>query len=781
MTVSSATRKAGPFVGSNTVSVFPFAFKVFTAADVYVVKLNTNTETESVLVLNTDYTVSLNADQHTNPGGTVALSAGALAAGYKLTVTSNIAALQQTDLTNQGGFYPSVINNALDKLTILVQQALERLGRGLSLPLSSNTNIDTELPVPVASNLIAWNETADGLQSLDPQGLATIVAFGTAKADVYDGDGVTTEFPLTNSPGALNNLDVSVDGLTQIPGLDYTWAGGASITFTAAPAAGTDNVLVRYLQGLPQSGAQAGPYTPGGVGAVETTIQSKLAERISVKDFGAVGDNAADDTAAIQAAIDYAETLVLQQFQSGATVFFPAGTYKITSGLTVAKDNVGLAGDSVAASVITAVSPTFDLITFSKGGGTAIYRAAVRDLRLLATGNASAGSLLKLDTVYHSTVDNISLDGGYIGLTCDGCGKLIVNNLDTHQTSRSTGTPSHAVNLASTLARNSDVHFTNFQFYFQTGSTPNYAMNIDGADGIYLTSGHMHGGVSFTPSNSGVEVTCASVFFDNVYFDRSPQHHVYLTGAASNAYRNIRFVNCTFRDANRGIYQDSTTTLERLLVSACAFYTHAHSAIQLTTSDPVGAVITGCQFGENSSPTAMVQLNGSNHIISDSAFNGGSGSSGVLFGASCSNSIIADCNFAGCTATVPITNSGTGNVDKSTYAAGTYTATALGVSGTVNGTVGYAKDGNRVTLDFPTISGTSDATTFSLTGGPNAIKPLANRFVIVRAQDNGGAYVPAVAQVGTNGVVTIYANLSGGTFTASGTKSIGAGSVSYLL
>jgi hypothetical protein len=53
------------------------------------------------------------------------------------------------------------------------------------------------------------------------------------------------------------------------------------------------------------------------------TIAQKFAETISVKDFGAVGNNIADDTAAIQAAIN-----------TGKAVFFPAGTYKITSTLT---------------------------------------------------------------------------------------------------------------------------------------------------------------------------------------------------------------------------------------------------------------------------------------------------------------------------------------------------------------------------------------------------------------------------------------------------------------
>lgn len=45
----------------------------------------------------------------------------------------------------------------------------------------------------------------------------------------------------------------------------------------------------------------------------------------SVKDFGAVGDNVTDDTAAIQAAIDSAGGL--------ARVHFPPGIYRVTESL----------------------------------------------------------------------------------------------------------------------------------------------------------------------------------------------------------------------------------------------------------------------------------------------------------------------------------------------------------------------------------------------------------------------------------------------------------------
>jgi len=56
---------------------------------------------------------------------------------------------------------------------------------------------------------------------------------------------------------------------------------------------------------------------------------TKLNQIVSVTDYGAKGDGVTDDTAAIQAALNYVGS-------SESELFFPAGDYVITSGLTVA-------------------------------------------------------------------------------------------------------------------------------------------------------------------------------------------------------------------------------------------------------------------------------------------------------------------------------------------------------------------------------------------------------------------------------------------------------------
>jgi hypothetical protein len=57
------------------------------------------------------------------------------------------------------------------------------------------------------------------------------------------------------------------------------------------------------------------------------TLGDRAADMVNVKDYGAVGDGATNDTAAIQAAVNAAPS-------TGGIVYFPIGNYKITSAIT---------------------------------------------------------------------------------------------------------------------------------------------------------------------------------------------------------------------------------------------------------------------------------------------------------------------------------------------------------------------------------------------------------------------------------------------------------------
>ena len=65
-------------------------------------------------------------------------------------------------------------------------------------------------------------------------------------------------------------------------------------------------------------------YNPPFTGAISYPVCEKLEQVISVQDFGAVGDGIADDFLAINRAVAYVSSI------GGGTVFYPAGTYRIT-------------------------------------------------------------------------------------------------------------------------------------------------------------------------------------------------------------------------------------------------------------------------------------------------------------------------------------------------------------------------------------------------------------------------------------------------------------------
>ena len=125
----------------------------------------------------------------------------------------------------------------------------------------------------------------------------------SAAADVVLG-GIGYAPPVAYASGislTLTTQTVEYSGEVYAPKL-------VNLPFTTSTWA-TDSAKFRLIQGvaatdLAASGGSAMiGYTPAGTGAVATTVQSKMRESVSVKDFGAIGDEVTDDTVAVLAAI----------------------------------------------------------------------------------------------------------------------------------------------------------------------------------------------------------------------------------------------------------------------------------------------------------------------------------------------------------------------------------------------------------------------------------------------------------------------------------------------
>ena len=71
----------------------------------------------------------------------------------------------------------------------------------------------------------------------------------------FNGDGSDTTFALGRTIGSVQEILVSVDGVVQDTSA-YTVPDGSTLTFTAAPSSGTNNIFVYFLE------LSAGSVTP---------------------------------------------------------------------------------------------------------------------------------------------------------------------------------------------------------------------------------------------------------------------------------------------------------------------------------------------------------------------------------------------------------------------------------------------------------------------------------------------------------------------------------------
>lgn len=122
----------------------------------------------------------------------------------------------------------------------------------------------------------------------------------------------------------------------------------------------------------------------------------------TVTTYGATGNGVTNDRAAIQAAINAVPS-------TGGIVWFPSGTYVITTALTL-KSGVTLAGVGINASIIKQTSTSADALS-----GVDVNTVTIRDLQIQGPGSGTGNGLVLTRSV-QANVRYIRLDNVYIRL-----------------------------------------------------------------------------------------------------------------------------------------------------------------------------------------------------------------------------------------------------------------------------------------------------------------------------------------------------------------------------
>ena len=194
-------------------------------------------------------------------GGSITLGAPGAAVSSVITIVRDIPIKRITDFPNAGPFNIQALNAELDKLTA-VQQNLETDldNRVLRLGDSDTPNTLSAIPNKAARQNKLLGFDVQGQPAIyDSASLVTLAAYATAFVDTFTGNGSNTTFTLSGDPAAIANLDVSINGVTQVPFTDYTFSGTTLTTTTAVPNYAV--MLVKFKQVLPIGFIQHAPVT----------------------------------------------------------------------------------------------------------------------------------------------------------------------------------------------------------------------------------------------------------------------------------------------------------------------------------------------------------------------------------------------------------------------------------------------------------------------------------------------------------------------------------------
>ena len=320
MTVSSSTSRVS-YNGNGSTTVFAYTFKVFDQDDLTVIIRSAN-GTETVKTITTHYTVSGVG----NAGGGNVTMLTAPASGESIVILREQDLVQEFDLVPNDPFPAQLMEDALDKLTFMVQQHDEELSRAIKAS-RTNTIGSTEFTISAANraNKIFAFDSAGELAVTQEIGTyrgnwATSTAFAqrdlvkdTSNDNIYI---CLTAHTSTGSQPISSNADVAKWALIVDAAAAATSASAAASSASAAATSATN--------ASNSATAAAGSASSASSSASTATTQASNASG-SASAAATSATNASNSATAAAASAALAANRVAKTSDTGSAVI-PTGT-----------------------------------------------------------------------------------------------------------------------------------------------------------------------------------------------------------------------------------------------------------------------------------------------------------------------------------------------------------------------------------------------------------------------------------------------------------------------
>lgn len=371
---------------------------------------------------------------------------------------------------------------------------------------------------------------------------------------------------------------------------------------------------------------------------------------VSVKDprFMATGDGSSDDRAAIQAAIDYVSSL------GGGTVFFPAGSYKVASGLTLTASGVHLLGAGRLGTKLK-FAPTANGTLLKVANGASMVRSwSLRDITLYSDDATFTKTALEIIDAGEYDVTDVEIAGSVVvGITSFWSG---ANSIGIYIKGREWGKFSNVWSVADRplligVNPNNSIDIDHHEFDVQAIANGNPCVEV--LSNVDLSNVEFRGGAwvlgthGFYWVDTATVANSAQLSFKNVRREQSTSAAGYNVRIEhNNALQTLSAESCDWDLTQNGFY---LRNVRRVKMDECSYGGVAgKTAIDMTGIANSALILENTLLGDNATVTLTNMVRVMESIPTQTTYNFGefavyafTGHEGVRLGAVTSPNIQA--------------------------------------------------------------------------------------------------------------------------------------------